>query len=40
MANQGKYYGYPKCCIKEFTEDLKKGLNFVNRKNRNKASKN
>jgi hypothetical protein len=27
----GTYYGYPKCCIKEFYNDLEIGL-FVNEK--------
>lgn len=40
MVDNGEYYGYPKCCIKEFIKDLDKGLNLVNRKNRIKAGKN
>ena len=34
------YYGYPKCCIKEFYNDLEIGLMFINRKERLNASKN
>jgi hypothetical protein len=34
------YYGYPKCCIKQFYDDLDIGLIFINRKDRLNASKN
>jgi len=35
-----QYYGYPKCCVKEFYNDLQNGLIDVNRKDRLNASKN
>jgi len=41
--NNGTYFGYPKCCIKEFYSDLEIGIMFANKKNRTlriKASKN
>lgn len=40
MCKSGKYYGYPKCCIKQFDNDLKTGICYVNRTDRIKASKN
>ena len=36
----GIYYGYPKCCIKEFYSDMTIGIMFVNRKKRTKVAKN
>jgi hypothetical protein len=36
----GIFYGYPKCCIKAFEKDLDIGLLYINRKKREKASKN
>jgi len=40
MCRRGVYYGYPKCCIEQFENDLKTGICYVDRKNRLKASKN
>ena len=43
VMNYGIYYGYSRCCIKEFMRDLEIGLFFVNkrvRKQRENASKN
>ena len=43
QKDSGIYYGYPKCCIKEFCNDLEIGILFVNKRNRKKrqmASKN
>ena len=36
QTDNGTYYGYPKCCTKEFYSDIKIGLNFVNKRNRMK----
>ena len=33
------YFGYPKCCIKEFYSDLEIGIMFVNKRNRMKRTK-
>ena len=35
----GVYFGYPKCCIKEFYSDLEIGIMFVNKRNRMKRTK-
>ena len=40
VCKLGKYYGYPKCCIKQFDKDLMTGLLYVDRTERIKAAKN
>ena len=37
--DNGTYFGYPKCCIKEFLIDLEIGILFVNKRNRMKRIK-
>ena len=37
--NTGIYYGYPKCCIKEFLSDCDFGIMFLNKRNRRKRTK-
>lgn len=37
--NMGTYFGYPKCCIKEFYTDLEIGILFANKRNRMKRIK-
>jgi hypothetical protein len=39
MRDTGIYYGYPKCCIKEFLSDVTIGIMFVNKRNRRKRTK-
>lgn len=39
QTDLGVYYGYPKCCIKEFFSDLEIGIMFVNKRNRMKRTK-
>jgi len=37
--NTGIYYGYPKCCIKEFLSDCDFGIMFLNKRNIRKRTK-
>ena len=39
IEDSGIYYGYPKCCIKEFLSDCDVGIMFLNKRNRRKRTK-